>query len=150
LVYPNFTTFGAKTVAIRTFTFDPNSTNRVYSSWQSFSYTYSDLASEPASITNLAWTPATHTTPAKLSGRVLDDAQVSGVNVEIDLNGDNVPEAVVKSDAYGKFEYTYTPSTSSAPTQVTLQIRTSQSTMVKHPKPVLGTPIHSRTLHQLL
>ncbi|MBL8869103.1 MAG: choice-of-anchor D domain-containing protein [Planctomycetaceae bacterium] len=127
LVYPNFTTFGAKTVAIRTFTFDSNSTNRVYSSWQSFSYTYSDLASEPASITNLVWTPATHTSPAKLSGRVLDDTQVSGVNVEIDLNGDNISEAVVKSDAFGKFEYTYTPSTSSPPTQVTLQIRTSQS-----------------------
>jgi len=127
LVYPNFSTFGTKTVAIRTFTFDPNSTARAYSSWQAFSYTYSNLASEPASITNLAWTPATHTTPAKLTGRVLDDAQVSGVNVEIDLNGDNVPEAVVKTDAFGKFEYTYAPSTSSSATQVTLQIRTHQS-----------------------
>ncbi len=42
---------------------------------------------------------------------------------------------MVKSDAFGKFEYTYTPSTSSPPTQVTLQIRTSQSINGQTPKP---------------
>jgi hypothetical protein len=127
LVQPNYTTFGPKTVAVRSFVDSSSSTSRVYSPWQSFNYSYSDLPSEPASLTQLAWTPATLKNSPILTGKVIDDSSVANVKVEIDLNNDGVAEAVVTTDAQGKFQYNYVPASSAAQSSVTLRLRTVQA-----------------------